>query len=344
MTRSPAAFAIRFVPALLAAFLCFGGKAHAQLALCNRTSYIVYAATAAQDKQGVTTQGWTRIVPGECRAALDSIGKNTNYFVYARSSAAYTGPSRAWAGPIRLCALDVSFRLHSPLGTVRCDAEAAALPFAQVQTKGLAEWTMSFTESAALNTADAAQTAGLKRLLRDNGAKIAQIDGKADKQTGDALSAFRKRMKLAPSANTHDMFDALETEALRAGAPAGYSICNDTDGDVWAAIAVPQQRDFTTRGWWKIAAGSCAKAITTPLNTDRIFLHAEKHLNPALVSGPEKFCLTNAQFEVEGRGDCKKRGLTQVGFATTVTKGLIGYAAHIGSQGLVAPLKVVVKK
>jgi uncharacterized membrane protein len=344
MTRSLLALAIRCVAPVLVAYLCFGGEAQAQLQLCNRTSYIVYAATAAQDRQGVTTQGWTRIVPGECRSALDELNRNTNYFVYARSSSAHTGPSRAWAGPIRLCALDVSFRLHSPLGTVRCDAEATAMPFAQIQTKGLSEWTMSFTESAALNTAAAARTAGLKRLLRDNGAKIARIDGKPDKQTGDALSAFRKRMKLSPSATTNDMFDALETEALRAGAPAGYSICNDTDGDVWAAIAMPHQRDFTTRGWWKIPAGSCAKAITTPLAVDKIFLHAEKHLNANLVSGPEKFCLTNAQFEVEGRGDCKKRGLSEVGFATTVTKGLAGYAAHIGSQGLVAPLKVGAKK
>ncbi len=329
--------------AALAALMLMPSRAAAQLELCNRTSYILYTATAVQERDGVTTQGWSRIVPGDCKTVIETpLGKN-RYFVYARTSTAHGGAPRDWSGNMRLCAAEANFRLKSAIGTTLCSAESSALPFAEVQTGGQSVWTTSFTESPAISTVDQARTAGLKRLLKDNGAKIDLIDGKPNQQTGNALSAFRKRTKLAANAPVRDMFDALETEALRTAAPAGYSICNDTDGDIWAVIAF-KVRDYVSRGWWKVAAGSCAKAITTALHVDAVYLHVEKHGNPKLVSGAEKFCLTNMQFEVEGRGNCGKRGLTETSFATTNTKGLAGYVAHVGNSGLVAPIKLPAPK
>jgi uncharacterized membrane protein len=331
--------AMRCGLALLALFglLSFSTPATAQLELCNRTSYILYTAAATQSKDGVVTQGWTRIVPGDCKTAINGELGDDSYYVYARTSTAHGGPSREWAGPVRLCAMQSNFRVKTPLGTVSCAAEASALPFAPVQTKGAAVWTTTFTESKELGTVDAARTAGLKRLLRDNGAKLPNVDGKPDKPTGAALAAFRTRLKLAANAGTRGMFDALETEALKTAAPAGYAVCNDTEGDIWVATAM-KEHDWVTRGWWKIAAGSCAKTITVPLKADKIFLHVEKHQNANLVSGPDKFCVTNVQFERQGRGPCGK-GLSEVGFAATITKGLAGYSAHVGNQGLIAPLK-----
>jgi uncharacterized membrane protein len=331
--------AVGFVFAVAAAVLFFSSPAQAQLELCNRTSYILYAAVAEQDKESVTTQGWARVVPGECKTALDTPLTKAAYYAYARTSPAHSGAAHDWGGKVRLCVAQKNFKLRSPLGTVPCSAESSALPFAQIRTNGLSVWTTTFTESDDLSTADAARTAGLKRLLSDTGVKSIKIDGKPDKKTGDALSAFRKRVKIDPKAGMDAMFDALETEALKTATPAGYTICNDTDGDVWTVMAMKNGRDWTTRGWWKIAAGSCAKAITTPLAIEAIYLHAEKHANAKLVSGPEKFCLTNMQFEIQGRGNCTKRGLTETGFAITATKGLSGYTAHIGNQGLVAPIR-----
>lgn len=326
---------------LMVAGLVFASTpAHAQFELCNRTSYVLYAAIAVQDKANTTTQGWTRVIPGECKTAIDTpLGKNA-YYVYGRTSAAHAGPQRAWAGGAMFCTLDATFKLTTPNGVTQCPAdEATMLPFAPVPTRGQAVWAMTFTESKALGTADAARTAGLKRLLQDNGAKIATIDGKPDRQTGDALAAFRKRMKIAAGAETREMFDALETEALKSSSPAGYSICNDTEGVIWAVMALPLGRDYITRGWWKVPAGACAKAITEPLKLDKVFLHVEKHGNDRLVSGRDKFCLTNMQFELQGRGNCAKKLLNETGFAATITKGLAGYTAHVGNQGLVAPPK-----
>jgi uncharacterized membrane protein len=262
------------------------------------------------------------------------------YYVYARTSSAYSGNPRVWAGDTNFCTEENNFNIKTPVPVLQCDQEdATLLPFARIDTKGLGVWTATLTESKALGTVNAARTAGLERLLRANGAKIAAIDGKPDKAVGDAMAGFRKRMKLAATASTRDMFDALETEAMKSAAPSGYSVCNDGDGEIWTSIAMRGARDWLTRGWWKIPAGSCAKAIAEPLKADVIFLHAEKHANAHLVTGKDRFCLTNNEFEVEGRGNCSRKLLDETGFAATVTRGLTGYVAHIGNQGLVAAVK-----
>src|SRR5262249_58095377 len=117
-------------------------------------------------------------VPGACKSAINSeVGKSI-YYVYARPSPAHSGAARAWAGDVKLCAAEGNFKLSYPIGTVKCDPEATALPFARLPSKGSQVWTTTFTESQALDTAEAARTAGLKRLLRENGAKLAAIDGK----------------------------------------------------------------------------------------------------------------------------------------------------------------------
>jgi uncharacterized membrane protein len=319
--------------------LACSSPARAELELCNRTSYILYAAIAVQGKKSETTQGWTRIIPGDCKTAITEPLTRDIYYVYAHTSRAHAGAMRAWGGNVKLCTSEANFRLTYNIGTVRCDPEATALPFARINTKGKPVWATTFTESPEIDTAEAAAAAGLKRLLRDNGAKIPTLDSKSDKATTDALGIFRKRVHLSAAANTHAQFDALETEALKTAVPAGYSICNDTEDVVWAVIAFKGPKDWVSRGWWKVPAGSCARAITTQLSADRIFLHVEKHANAKLVSGPERFCLTDQMFEINGRGDCAKRKLSEAGFVATSTKGLAGYAAHIASQGLVPPLK-----
>jgi uncharacterized membrane protein len=325
--------------AAIAGSLACAAPARAELELCNRTSYILYAAIAVQGKKSETTQGWTRIVPGDCKTAIAEPLTRDIYYVYAHTSRAHAGAMRSWGGNVKLCTSEANFRITYKIGTVRCDPEATALPFARINTKGKAVWATTFTETPVLDTAEAAATAGLKRLLRDNGAKIATLDGKPDKAMADALGSFRKRVHLSAAANAHAQFDALETEALKTAVPAGYTICNDTEDVVWAVIALKGPKDWVSRGWWKVPAGSCARAITTQLSVDHIFLHVEKHANAKLVAGPERFCLTDQMFEINGRGDCARRHFSEAGFVATPTKGLAGYAAHIGNQGLVPPLK-----
>jgi uncharacterized membrane protein len=313
--------------------------AEAALQICNRTSYVLYAAEGWTVGMDNFTQGWTRLVPGSCATPISGMLTAKNYYLYARSSQAHAGSARAWGGPIQLCAKEKNFALKTTAASPTCSSDDAfPMPFAPVDTHRMQSWTTTLTESSAIATDDAARAAGLNRLLNDIGYKVTNA-----KQRNDALNRFRTRLKLAPKAGMADLFDALETEALKASSPAGYSICNDTAGEVWTALAFRDQKDSLAAGWWKIPAGACAHALTQPLKLDKVYVHAEGHNKPNLVSGPDKFCTANITFQVTKTGDCKGRGLNETGFAVTGTKGHTGYTAHIGNNGLL-PSQVAMPK
>ena len=259
--------------------------------------------------------------------------------VYARSSLAHSGPARAWGGDSPICVKDVDFTSRDPVSAHECRSDNFfTLPFAAIDTHHLTSWIMTLERDGGHRyTGRRPGLAGLKRLLKDLGYKIAVIDGRADKAADAALADFRKRQHISQKATDSDMFDALETGALKAAAPAGYSICNDTAQPLAAAIGEKIAGNWISHGWWKIAAGSCARAITTPLSADSIYLFAQKVGGPALVTGRDKFCVADIEFDVQGRTRCKDRGLSEIGFAQTQTKGMTGYAAHVGETGLVAP-------
>jgi uncharacterized membrane protein len=332
----------RILRIAVALFACAIGAAlgarpaAAEMHLCNQTSYVLYAAMGFQSGTSMTTRGWTRIAPGDCALAMREPLIQPIYYIYARSSQAHSGPARAWGGQFRLCAKDTDFSLQTPIGAPGCGSDDAfTMPFAAVSRHRLAAWTTTFTESPLIKSFYAAQQAGFARLLGDIGYKGDLGEGKAH---ADALAKLRAQFKLPSNANPDELFAALETQALRAAAPAGYSICNDADSVIWAALALQSGASVVSRGWWKISPGGCAKAITDPLNTDRVYLVAEKHGNNHLVAGPAKFCVTDIEFEIYSNNQrCAARGLVEAGFAVTVTKGVNGFAAHIGANGLIPP-------
>jgi uncharacterized membrane protein len=324
-----------------ALIFAFASNAEAGLRLCNRTSYVLYAATGYVHGIDALTQGWTRIVPGMCETAIQEPLTGRGYFVYGRTSLAHAGPSRSWGGKQLLCVKDAGFSLRVPVASLRCpDADTFPRPFAGISTKRQQNWTMTFDETPAfLSMADAAR-AGTKRLLRDIGAKIGAIDPKPDKAVDAALTGFRRNHKF--SSNGTALFDALESEALRITAPSGYAACNDTAGPLWVAIGFQVKGVWASRGWWKIAAKGCAKLISEALTADKIYLLAQKPNGPTIAKGPAKFCITNVEFEIQGRTNCASHGQTEAGFAETLTKGRGGYTAHVGDTGLIAPRAVYV--
>lgn len=303
--------------------------AHAALTVCNQTSYVIETAVGYQAKTEAITQGWARIVPGKCAGIFPEPLTSPAYYLYAKSSQAHSGPARAWGGKVRLCAKATNFVLHQPLIMDTCPEDSFIMPFSRVDTHGKRDWSETLTESSKLSSLDLARQAGIVRLLIDSGYKI--VDAKsADK----ALKSFYQRMKIGPHVSNDDLFNALETAALKSAAPMGYSICNDSSGEIYAAIGLQNGKEMQSRGWWKVAPGACARAITQPLAADRIFLLAQTRSNPRLVSGPEKFCIADIEYETSLRQNCASKGLTEAGFAATQTKGLTGYAAHIGNSGL----------
>jgi uncharacterized membrane protein len=177
----------------------------------------------------------------------------------------------------------------------------------------------------------AARQAGLKRLLKDNGYKIAAIDGKPDKTADAALKDFHRHARLLEQATNGQLFSALEREAGKKGqAPQGLTLCNDAKEDVAAAVG---DASDVSRGWWRIGSGGCARLITTPLSGNTIWLFAQRPGGPVLVSGPDFFCTTPKEFEIHGRSACAGRGLTQTGFARLAVKS-DGAIIHLGENGI----------
>jgi len=328
----------RCIPALLLALgFAFGASpASAALTLCNRTSYVLYAAAGTAVNGGVAVQGWTRVAPGTCNAVLQGDLTAPAYYLYARSSLAHSGAQRAWGGNVQICVKDANFTNRDAINPTQCASDDFfALPFAQIDTHHLRSWTTTFSESPQLASLPQAQLAGLKRLLRDTGYRIAAIDAAPDRATDGALADFRKKLRMAPTASVADMFDALETEALKTATPAGFSVCNDTAKSVAAATGQRLRNDWISHGWWKIAAGSCARMMSDLSGIDSVFLFVQKIGGPPLVGGPNKFCVADIEFDIQGRGRCASRGLTEFGFAEMKVKGMAGYAVHVGETGLI---------
>jgi uncharacterized membrane protein len=309
--------------------------AWADLKLCNRTSYVLEAATSTIKNTDSLTQGWTRLIPGDCAVAIKGPLGAASYLVYARSSLAHAGPARAWGGAFPVCVKDGDFVLHQTVTQPYCTAaDTFALSFAPVKMKARrGDWTMDFDESPLLPSLTAAQLAGVKRLLGDNGYKPGAIDGLPNKQTGAALADFRKKMKFKPDAGNDVLFTALEKQAEAKSAPQGYALCNDSAEPLLAAIAENGPGKPRSRGWWRIAPKACAHALTTPLSGP-VYLLAQKLNGTPLVAGGEKFCTAGVAFDVEGRGDCAARGLAEAGFDLTAGGGRAGYVVHVGEKGL----------
>jgi uncharacterized membrane protein len=315
------------LPAALAILLAATLPAQAALKLCNRTSYVLYAATASLDAGNVRSQGWIRLAPGDCRVPVTGDLIASQYFVYARSSLAHSGPARAWGGNTSLCVKDPNFILQTPLNASHCAGDDSfARPFATLDTHHMRSWTMSFDDAPPETGMAAARSDGLNRLLRDNAIR-----------PGDsaALAALRKRLHLAAGANSAQLFDALETEALKNAGPSGYTLCNDSPGMALVALGQRVSAGWSARGWWKIAPGSCGKLLSDKLSTDALYLLAERPDGRALVGGAEKFCVTTIEFEVQGRDHCRARGLADAGFARIDVRGIAGLVGHIGAEGLI---------
>jgi uncharacterized membrane protein len=324
------------------ALLCAATPAQAALTLCNRTSTVLYAATAATRGAQTQVQGWTRIVPGDCQVARAEDLVAQTYLVHARSSLAHSGPAKAWGGKLPICARDGNFNFNLPARAPCKEDGTFALPFAPLATGGRRSWTMTLDESPALPSLMAAQLAGVRRLLHDNGYDVGPLDGAPDKKTGAALTAFRKQMRFADKAGNPELFMALEQQASRTNAPAGYTICNDGKGLMEAALAETDKGKISVRGWWTVPPGACARASTTPLARADYYLFARHKDGKPVLGGAEKFCIAPTAFEIRERGNCASRNQAEAGFLRTPTNGQAGTVAHVGDKGLLpggAPAK-----
>ena len=320
--------------AALAALVGLGAAAAwADLALCNKTSYVLEAALGLEDKGAVATRGWFRVDPGQCRTVLQGALQAEKTYVHARALAIYGASPLPQAGHADLCVADGNFVIA---GATTCAARAGHRPArfteikpAEVEQGGLAA---NLAEEADY-AADQARLAGIQRLLVIAGYDANPIDGIEGRKTEAAIAQFVKDRKLpAEAANAGAFFDTL-MDAVKTADGVGFSWCNETAYAVMAAVGLEDQGQVVTRGWYRVEPGKCVKPEIAG-RPARVFSFAEaiggdgralkRGDRPIAWGGPTILCTRDVKFELADQTDCAARGLTASGFATVDLAGRAG--------------------
>jgi len=292
-------------------------KAEAALTLCNESSYMLEAAVAHPSGSKWKVEGWWSVQPGACVTALKEPLKKSDYYTFARSIPGHEGGTKAWGGRFAFCTGEDTFSL-----TNRPNCQQAGLKvlgFSKIETDGADEWTSTFTETAGFS-ANKARIAGIQRLLGDIGYDRVNIDGFMGRRTRLAITKFKKENKLKPDDFlTTELFDGLARAANAKVRAAGLELCNETEQDLFAAVAEPvkTQEAWASRGWYHLTKGSCLRVIKDPLEKQFYYVYAEANV-PAgelhVWGGKKEFCTNNIRFSIDSDQNCALRGYDHTGF------------------------------
>jgi uncharacterized membrane protein len=286
--------------------------------LCNRTSYIIEAATGRPEDDGITVSGWVKLQPGACKTAVAGPLQPKYHFLYARTSSAHRGGQREWGGKTPLCVDSiVSFEIESPPDCSEMGLETRA--FKAVAITKADGWMTPLTEVENFDAATA-RSAGIQRLLEEAGVVSGVIDGNLGNKTRAAIAQFLKVNGLPATTSDADLIDFLEQVAKDRGRTVGFTLCNRTENKVWSAIARRGIEGWESRGWWLLEAGGCARVIDKPLRTNDLYVYAEMEdagQLRTLTRAGDAFCVSRTRFAIIGREDCETSAYRTALFAAT---------------------------
>jgi uncharacterized membrane protein len=294
--------------------------AHAELTLCNRTSYVMEIAFGIEKRANVSTYGWFRVDPGQCRQVLDTPLDADMVYVHMRTSPVYGTAPLPQNGEARFCIRDSAFAM----------TDARGCPVNQ-QVRFTAAKPSDSPQGPAINLAEEAdydatqaRLAGIQRLLAIAGYEAYPIDGVRGAKTQAALTKFLNDRNLPADAPAKpDFFDILLKAAANPEG-TGFTWCNDTRYPVMAALGVVEMGAIVTRGWYRVAAGQClrpdlrgdahrlysfAEAVD---GNGRTVMHGD---TPLAWGGNVPLCTRDGKFELADHKDCAVRGLNTAGFA-----------------------------
>ncbi|NBC20611.1 MAG: DUF1036 domain-containing protein [Alphaproteobacteria bacterium] len=307
----------------IAATALLAGRAHAQpeqgWRLCNQTSYVIEAAIARPEGQGIVVEGWTKLRPGACNFAIAGTLTPGLHFLYGRSSSAHRGGARHWGGDQKLCVdPSGSFSVENPPDCSSYGLEQRR--FRPVLIERRSRWQTTFTETNEYSL-EKAEAAGVQRLLEDAGVFSGRVDGLLGRKTRAAISEFLSMNDLPADTSDADLIDLLEQAATEQAREIGFTLCNRTDNRIWSAIARRRGEDWESRGWWQLEAGGCARAIDEPLVQTDYFVYAEMEVGDGRVRtlkrASDSFCVARPKFAITGRQDCEAAAYRTARFTAT---------------------------
>jgi len=309
------------IAALGAALALFAASpARAELTLCNRTSYRMQAAIGLEKRASVSTRGWFRLDPGQCRQVVDGPLDVDMVYVHARTPPVYGSPPLPRNGQAEFCIRDGDFEF----------ADARGCPMSR-QAHFTPARPSDSPKGPAVNLAEAAdyddeqaRLAGIQRLLVIAGYDANPIDGVEGAKTQAALAKFLRDRKLpADAVAKPEFFDTLLAAAQNPQG-AGFSWCNETQHDVMASLGLVEMGAIVTRGWYRVAAGQCLRPDVHG-EPRRFYSYGEAvdaqgraiKRGDAVLSwgGAVTLCTRDGRFELSDHKDCAARGLNSAGFA-----------------------------
>ncbi len=313
---------IRLLSLSGAAALCatLAVPAHAELTLCNRTSYRMDAAIGLEKRANVATRGWFTIDPGACKQVVDGPFDAEMVYVHTRTPPVYGSAPLPQDGNAGFCIRDGSFEIANARGCPLSQQAHFSAARPSDSPKGPA---VNLAEEADYDD-DQARLAGIQRLLVIAGYDANPIDGVQGAKTQGALAKFLSDSKLPAEAATSPDFFATLLDAARNPEGRGFSWCNDTKYTVMAAIGTIEGGATVTRGWYRVDAGQC---VRPDLRGDarKVYSYAEavdangrpvkRGEQPLAWNGDVALCTRDGKFELSDQKDCAARGLNSTAFA-----------------------------
>jgi uncharacterized membrane protein len=304
---------------------CFSAStARADLKLCNTMSYVIDAAIAVDDRGSVSSRGWYRLDPGQCRNAVQGKLPAGDLYLHARVPALYGSSPLPPRGDTEFCVGAMDFASSNARN---CRSGQRPALFTSVKPAESEEHHRITLAEEAGYSEDQARDAGIQRLLTVAGYDPGAIDGVRGDKTDNALRQFAQDNQLSVTAAARSDFFALLMDAAQKPGN-GFTWCNDTAYAVMAAIGIESNNTITARGWYRVEPGRCLRPDTSA-QAKRIFSFAEavdangqtltSGGKPLAWGGTTTLCTRAARFESYDHADCAARGLSQTGFAEIET-------------------------
>jgi uncharacterized membrane protein len=315
----------RILAAMVAALAAIAAApAHADLNICNRTSYRMQAALGIEHGAAVSTRGWIRLNPGECKKELDVAADADTIYVHARTPSVYGAAPLPEHGEGEFCVRETDFNF----GNARGCPLAQQVRFSAAKPSDSPNGpSVNLAEEADYDEAQA-RLAGIQRLLAIAGYDATPIDGVDGAKTKAALTRFLRDRKLAADAlERPELFDALIAAAQRPEG-SGFSWCNETTYTVMASLGLVDMGNIVTRGWYSVPPGQCLRPDVSgePM---RFYSYGEAvdadgrtvQRGGALLAwgGKLVLCTRDGRFELTAQKDCAAQGLNSAGFAVIDT-------------------------
>ena len=283
--------------------------------ICNETSFILNVSTAYEsEKTGeYKINDDTEIYPGECinKEVLNIYLR----YIYAKSKPIHQGGIREWRGNFLICN-----NLVSKLKSTSKDCQEKNLESKFFRSIKPSENISYFIENK--NFKSKARTAGIQRLLNDNGYDMNKIDGISGRKTIKALSEFKKLNKLENEIDKKLLMQKLSKMAEKESQKVGLTICNRTEAPLWTALGTENGKEISSRGWWNIKIDKCTQIINRKLNSKKTYYFArsetkdimkseegKKYLNIiADKASTKNFCISNSKFSAITNINCTVSG------------------------------------